>query len=82
MPCRAGHMPLSRNQPAAVTAWSTTSGTTSAYDPTAAAPASSTPSTAVSSAGCIPGSMMGDRPSSRARCASVIRVFPATVAGP
>ena len=22
MPCRAGHMPFSRNQPAAVTAWS------------------------------------------------------------
>ncbi|CAM5227457.1 hypothetical protein SVIOM74S_03025 [Streptomyces violarus] len=82
MPCRAGHMPFSRNQPAAVTAWSATSGTSTAYVPTAAAPASSRPSSAVSRAGCIPGSMIGDRPSARARCASVMRGFPARVAGP
>ncbi len=82
MPCRAGHMPFSRNQPAAVTAWRTTSGTRRAYVPSTAAPDSSSPSSAVRPAGCMPGSMIGERPSARARCASVIRVFPATVAGP
>ncbi len=82
MPCRAGHMPFSRNQPAAVTAWSTTSGTTRAYEATGAAAARSRPSAAVSSAGCMPGSMIGERPSSRARWASVIRALPARVAGP
>ncbi len=82
MPCLAGHMPFRRNQPAAVTAWRATSGTRRAYVPSAAAPASSSPSSAVSPAGCIPGSMIGERPSARARCASVTRVFPARVAGP
>lgn len=43
------------------------------------APASSRPSTAVSAAGCIPGAMIGERPSARARCASVIRALPSVV---
>jgi hypothetical protein len=75
-------MPFSRNQPAAVTAWRTTSGTTSAYVPIAAVPDSSRPRSAVSAAGCIPGSMTGERPSRRARWASVMRALPAMVAGP
>ncbi len=82
MPWRAGHMPFSRNQPAAVTACRSTSGTSSAYVPIAAAPDSSRPSSAVSAAGCIPGSMTGDRPSRRARWASVTRELPPRVAGP
>lgn len=41
MPWRAGHMPFSRNQPAAVTAWSSTSGTSRAQDPAGAVTASS-----------------------------------------
>ena len=60
MPCRAGHMPFSRNQPAAVTASSTTSSTARAGRPTAAPPAISRPSAAVSAAGCTPGGMIGD----------------------
>ncbi len=79
MPCRAGHMPFSRNHPAAVTAWSRTSGTSSAYGPMAAPAARSSPRAAVSPAGWMPGGMIGERPSARARWASVIRVFPPTV---
>ncbi|OEV22294.1 hypothetical protein AN221_01105 [Streptomyces nanshensis] len=79
MPWRAGHMPLSRNQPAAVSAWSRTSGTSRAYGPMAAPPARSRPSPAVSPAGCIPGAMIGDRPSALARWASVIRALPRVV---
>ncbi|SCE19153.1 hypothetical protein GA0115240_14254 [Streptomyces sp. DvalAA-14] len=60
MPCRAGHMPFSRNQPAAVTACSSTSTTASPGLPTAAPPASSSPRTAVSPAGWIPGGMIGE----------------------
>ncbi len=79
MPWRAGHMPLSRNQPAAVTAWRSTTGTSRAYVPIAAPPASSRPSAAVSAAGWIPGAMIGERPSARARWASVIRALPSVV---
>lgn len=79
MPCRAGHMPFSRNQPAAVSAWSRTSGTSRAYGPMAAHTANSIPRAAVSPAGCIPGGMIGERPSARARWASVIRALPRVV---
>ncbi len=72
-------MPLSRNHPAAVTAWSSTSGTTRAYGPTAAPSASSSPSPAVIAAGCMPGAMIGERPSARARWASVMRLLPSVV---
>ncbi len=72
-------MPLSRNQPAAVTAWSSTSGTNRAYCPIAAPSASSSPSAAVIAAGCMPGAMIGERPSARARWASVTRLFPRVV---
>ncbi len=82
MPWRAGHMPLRRNQPAAVSPCRAISGTSSANCPKAAAAASSRPRTAVSMADCGPGSMIGDRPSARAWAGSTARtVFPARVGG-
>ncbi len=82
MPWRAGHMPLRRNQPAAVRPCRAISGRSRAYCPRAAATASSSPRTAVSMADCGPGSMIGDRPSARAWAGSTARsVLPARVGG-
>ncbi|OEV30653.1 hypothetical protein AN219_09625, partial [Streptomyces nanshensis] len=60
MPCRAGHIPFSRNQPAAVTAWSSATATASAAPPTCAVPATSSASAPVTVAGSRPGAMSGE----------------------
>ncbi len=75
MPWRAGHMPLSRNQPAAVTAWSSTSGTSRAYGPTAPR-GEQQREPGGQGGGCIPGAMIGDRPSARARWEAVSGASP------